>query len=80
LGALSNATVFLNSNYCRIRLYDGHWRRRQIATATRMHYRVAAGAVEFFGIIASFGAMYFLMLKHKPEETHEKVDADGEDR
>jgi hypothetical protein len=45
-----------------------------------MHYRVAAGAVEFFGIIASFGAMYFLMLKHKPEETHEKVDADGEDR
>ena len=46
-----------------------------------MHYRLAAGAVEFFGIIASFGAMYFLMLKHKPgEEPHEKIDADGEDR
>jgi hypothetical protein len=33
-----------------------------------MNHRVAAGAVEFFGIIASFGAMYFLMLKHKPDE------------
>jgi hypothetical protein len=33
-----------------------------------MDHRLAAGAVELFGVVASFGAMYFLMLKYKPDE------------
>jgi len=41
-----------------------------------MDHRLAAGVVEFLGLIASFGAIYFLMLKHKPDEE----PRDGEDR
>jgi hypothetical protein len=41
-----------------------------------MDHRLAAGAVEFFGIIASFGVIYFVMLKHKADEERR----DGEDR